>query len=215
MRDEVNSHKICFVGFGELGQSILNQISIPDNCKLVFFDDNLHKLSKKNSYPFKQYLNHRYSDADYYMCLGYNSFNTKSQVFDSLRNKKTKLPYIIHNSCYFDKTSKIGSSCYVFPMSNIDRDVTLSDGVLVNNSVTISHNCFIGEGSYISPGVTVCGNVKIGRYVFIGSGTVIRDGISIGDYCNIGMNSSVQSNLEPYSNVIGNPLKFLKRRFKL
>ena len=57
------------------------------------------------------------------------------------------------------------------------------------------------------------GDTVIGNDVWIGQNVVILPGVHIGDGAIIGANSVVGSDVEPYTIVIGNPAKMLKKRF--
>ena len=57
------------------------------------------------------------------------------------------------------------------------------------------------------------GDTVIGNDVWIGQNAVILPGVSIGDGAIIGANSVVGSDVAPYSIVIGNPAKELRKRF--
>ena len=57
------------------------------------------------------------------------------------------------------------------------------------------------------------GNTVIGNDVWIGQNAVILPGVHIGDGAIIGANSVVGSNVEPYTIVIGNPARKLRKRF--
>ena len=57
------------------------------------------------------------------------------------------------------------------------------------------------------------GNTVIGNDVWIGQNAVILPGVYIGDGAIIGANSVVGSNVAPYTIVIGNPAKVLRKRF--
>ena len=57
------------------------------------------------------------------------------------------------------------------------------------------------------------GDTVIGNDVWIGQNAVILPGVHIGDGAIIGANSVVGSNVEPYSIVIGNPARLLRKRF--
>ncbi len=57
------------------------------------------------------------------------------------------------------------------------------------------------------------GDTVIGNDVWIGQNAVILPGVHIGDGAIIGANSVVGSDVEPYSIVVGNPAKFLRKRF--
>lgn len=57
------------------------------------------------------------------------------------------------------------------------------------------------------------GDTVIGNDVWIGQNAVILPGVQIGNGAIIGANAVVGSNVEPYTIVIGNPAKPLRKRF--
>ena len=57
------------------------------------------------------------------------------------------------------------------------------------------------------------GDTVIGNDVWIGQNAVILPGVHIGDGAIIGANSVVGSNVAPYTIVIGNPAKEIRKRF--
>lgn len=57
------------------------------------------------------------------------------------------------------------------------------------------------------------GDTVIGNDVWIGQNAVILPGVHIGDGAIIGANSVVGKNVEPYTIVVGNPAKVLRKRF--
>ncbi|MCR5485044.1 MAG: CatB-related O-acetyltransferase [Clostridiales bacterium] len=57
------------------------------------------------------------------------------------------------------------------------------------------------------------GDTVIGNDVWIGQNAVILPGVRIGDGAIIGANSVVGSDVEPYTIVVGNPAKILRKRF--
>ena len=57
------------------------------------------------------------------------------------------------------------------------------------------------------------GDTIIGNDVWIGQNATILPGVRIGDGAIIGANSVVGSNVEPYTIVVGNPAKALRKRF--
>lgn len=57
------------------------------------------------------------------------------------------------------------------------------------------------------------GDVIIGNDVWIGYGSTILSGVKIGNGAVIGAKSVVTKDVEPYSIVAGNPIKFIKNRF--
>lgn len=57
------------------------------------------------------------------------------------------------------------------------------------------------------------GDVEIGSDVWIGLGAIILPGVKIGDGAIIGAGAVVAGDVPPYSIVVGNPAKLLKKRF--
>ena len=57
------------------------------------------------------------------------------------------------------------------------------------------------------------GDTVIGNDVWIGQNAVILPGVNIGDGAIIGANSVVGSDVKPYTIVVGNPARFLRKRF--
>lgn len=57
------------------------------------------------------------------------------------------------------------------------------------------------------------GDTVIGNDVWIGQKATILPGVHIGDGAIIGANSVVASDVEPYSIVVGNPIKLIRYRF--
>ncbi len=57
------------------------------------------------------------------------------------------------------------------------------------------------------------GDTIVGNDVWIGQNTTILSGVKIGDGAIIGANSTVGSDVAPYTIVVGNPAKFVRKRF--
>jgi acetyltransferase-like isoleucine patch superfamily enzyme len=57
------------------------------------------------------------------------------------------------------------------------------------------------------------GSVNIGNDVWIGLGVIILPGVTIGDGAVIGAGSVVAKDIEPYTIVVGNPAKTVRKRF--
>ncbi|MCH9611733.1 MAG: Virginiamycin A acetyltransferase [Chlamydiia bacterium] len=69
-----------------------------------------------------------------------------------------------------------------------------------------------GIDSY-TPNLPRKGDTYIGNDVWFGDHATILPGITIGDGCIIGANATVAKDIPPYSIVVGNPGKVIRRRF--
>ncbi len=57
------------------------------------------------------------------------------------------------------------------------------------------------------------GDTVIGNDVWIGQNVTFLPGVHVGDGCIIGANAVVASDISPYSVVVGNPAKAIRKRF--
>lgn len=202
--------KLAIIGFGALGKQIF--MHIQQHCsinQLALFDDDCHQKKVKDAFPFKNYTDQYFSTYQFIIALGYKQLENKIKIIEKLEKLGRTLFTFIHPSSYINNTAKILEGCIIYPMCNIDQEVYLEKAVLVNNNVTLSHNCTIGTASYLSPGVVTSGNVQIGKECFIGAGTIISNNIHIGNKVKVGIGSVVTNHIPDDSSVIGNPLKFV------
>ena len=82
---------------------------------------------------------------------------------------------------------------------------------VIGNDVWIGQNAVILPGVHIGDGAIVGANS--GNDVWIGQNAVVLPGVHIGDGAIIGANSVVGSDVDPYTIVVGNPAKPLRKRF--
>ena len=208
--------KIAIVGFGELGQQFFEIFNVNSSvAEFAFFDDLLFDKKIKDAYPFNDFKKDHFAHYDFYIALGYKNLNNKSQIIEELLHLKRNLPKFIHSTSFVNSTAQIGENTFLYPMCNIDKGVCIGKGVLLNNSVTISHNNTIGDCCYLSPGVITSGFVEIGEKTFIGSGAIISNKIKIGKNVKIGIGSVVTCDIPDGCSAIGNPAVILKGELRL
>lgn len=134
-----------------------------------------------------------------------------------------------HNSCISEgvwlnvnhRVSKkisiyIGSNCFI-GKSNF---FSCGDEIFISDFVLTAIGCkFIGSTHifndpatpYMATGTTCNDRIVVGLNCFFGAGTTVMGNISIGRGSIIGANSFVLENVPPFSIVIGNPAKVVKR----
>lgn len=203
--------KIGIIGYGTLGHQIeffLREQNKP-GIEFYYFDDQFQLTGNSNSFRFFDYRDFITSNLDFYICLGYKQLNIKSKILDELQGYNCLVPSLVHPTSYISPLAKIGNCVYIFPMCNIGQDVIIKNGVLLHNSVTISHNSTVNDCSFLAPSVTVAGNVEIGRFTFIGAGSVVSNNVKIGSNVKIGIGSVVTHNIAENISCIGNPVKIV------
>ena len=84
------------------------------------------------------------------------------------------------------------------------------------NTVTTYPFYIFGCWNQSTPPMTdmpIKGDTIVGNDVWIGQNSTILPGVHIGDGAIIGLNSVVGSDVEPYTIVVGNPARKVKKRF--
>lgn len=124
------------------------------------------------------------------------------------------------------KGSEIGENCIVGKGVYIDSGVIIGNGCKFQNNVNVYHGVTIGNNVFVGPNATFTNDmypraeiwdderlvktiVKDG--VSIGAGSVIVCGITLSEYCIVGAGSVVTKDVPPYSLVVGNPAKVIKK----
>ena len=79
----------------------------------------------------------------------------------------------IAKSALIDPSVKIGKNCFVGDMSCIQEDAEIGDNVKIYPQVYIGSNVTIGEGTIVFPGAKILEDSIVGQNCVIHSGTVI------------------------------------------
>jgi sugar O-acyltransferase (sialic acid O-acetyltransferase NeuD family) len=203
------------IGYGALGQQFYANLKDLNYLKFNYFDDNLFDLKHDFAKQFSLFKDDEYKNTDFYIALGYKNLKLKREILNELILMQRSIPNYIHYTSFINQTAWIGHSVFIYPKCNIDMNVSIDVGTIVNNSVVISHDAIIGSCCYISPGSIICGNVTIGDGTFIGAGTVISNGVKIGENVKIGLGSVITHNIPNNVSVIGNPMRILNSSLNL
>jgi len=147
---------------------------------------------------------------DFFACVGHNGIREKihtnlSQILGSPINA-------IHPSAVISSSVKMSDGIMIAANATLNPLVEIGRGVICNTSVSIDHECIIGDFTHIAPGAVLCGNVTIGRSSFIGANSVIRQGVSIGNNVIVGAGTVVVKDIPDGATVVGNPARNLVKR---
>lgn len=121
--------------------------------------------------------------------------------------------HVTHHYAFIGDKLIIGKFCSIasgveFIMNGANHNM--------NGFSTYPFNIFGNGWEKITPALTdlpIKGDTIVGNDVWIGQNVTILPGVKIGDGAIIGANAVVASDVPPYSVVVGNPGKVVKKRF--
>lgn len=121
-----------------------------------------------------------------------------------------RLTNLIHPSVNLEMVN-IGVGNYVQENAILQAGVTLGNNINIQMGSIIGHDTRIGDSVLIAPGCSIPGNVTVEDGTFVGVGASIIPRITIGRWSIIGAGTVVIRDVPPYSVVVGNPGKVIKK----
>jgi sugar O-acyltransferase (sialic acid O-acetyltransferase NeuD family) len=207
--------KLAIIGAGDLGQLVTHHAPACGFEVAGFFDDFKTKGSQVNSYPILGAISEvlsNYNDKVFdvlFVAIGYNHFEFRRQIFEEL-SAKIEMATLIHPSCFVDESCIVGRGVFLLPGSSLDRNVTISENVLINIGCTIAHDSMVGAHSFLSPSVSLAGFVRIGECCNLGIGTIVIDGLKINSYVQTGGGTVIINSISERGLYVGNPSRFIR-----
>lgn len=97
----------------------------------------------------------------------------------------------------------------------LTSNIEVGDFVIINQNVTLAHDCVIEDYVHLAPGANVSGNVHIGEGCWIGAGAIINQGsndkkLTVGSSAVIGSGTVVIKDCESNAVYAGVPAKRIK-----
>lgn len=117
---------------------------------------------------------------------------------------------LIHPSVNLSDSSTLGKGCIVCANNNISVDTRIGNQVIMNLSVTMGHDCEIGDFVSIMSGAIVSGHVTIKNGAYLGSNSTVIPGMKVGDHAKVGAGSVVIRNVKDGLTVMGVPATVLR-----
>lgn len=120
--------------------------------------------------------------------------------------------------CFLNKTNSViaGDNFFMGNYCHIACDVKIGNDVMFASFVSLigrDHRFDKIGISMRNSGKEKIKPIIIGDDVWIGHGVIIMHGVEIGEGSIVAAGSVVTKDVEPYSIVGGNPIKFIKKRF--
>ncbi len=149
----------------------------------------------------------RIIDNNTYFILGVGNAILRRKLMETLLQHipKAQFATIIHESVIIMPNTTIEEGVFVAPNTTIAIGCHIKPHVLVNQNVSVGHDCVIEDFSVISPGCILSGRTRIGKATFIGSGAITYEKVLIGHDCAVSANTVVARNLKDGNKLILKP----------
>ena len=189
--------KIAIIGAGGHGK-VVGEIALLNQYESIhFFDD---KIKEIKNYPFTiignlaKLKNDLKNYDDFFVAIGDNKGRYKKMLW--LREEKVNIVCLIHPKSIVSKFSSLGSGTCVMANAVVNPGTFIKEGVIINTSSSIDHDCVIDEYAHISPNCSLSGNVFVGKFTHLGTGTSVHPGINIGHNVKTGIGSKIYKNIQ-------------------
>ncbi|EEH69372.1 MULTISPECIES: PglD-related sugar-binding protein [Acinetobacter] len=93
--------------------------------------------------------------------------------FQKLKDLGIPIATIIHPSAIISSRTMVGEGVCILAGCIVGIDVRVEDGVIVNITSAIDHDCMIGMFSHLSVGVKITGNKEVAPFTFLAAGSVL------------------------------------------
>ena len=190
------SDSIAIIGAGGHGK-VVGEIALLNQYKTIdFFDDQVNKIK---NFPFKvlgtlNNLKDNLKNYDvFFVAIGDNQI--RHDKIKWLIKEKVKIVSLIHPRATISKFSSLGVGTCVMANAVVNPGTLIKEGVIINTSSSIDHDCSIENYAHISPNCALSGNVKIGKFTHLGTGTSVHPGILNGNGVKTGVGSKVFKNI--------------------
>jgi len=158
----------------------------------------------------------RFSELSYVIGIGDNAARRKvAERF----YKRVRFANLIHPSATFgrEQRERLDHSVGVIVAAGVRLTSSIEVGnfVILNQNVTVAHDCEVGRYVHIAPGANVSGNVHLGVGCWVGAGAVINQGtighkLTVGQGTVIGSAAVIIGDCEPNAVYVGVPAKRIK-----
>jgi sugar O-acyltransferase (sialic acid O-acetyltransferase NeuD family) len=183
---------IAIIGAGGHGK-VVGEIALLNQYKnIFFFDDKIDEIKK---FPFTifgklNYLKDNLKDYDdFFVAIGDNYM--RYTKIEWLKKEKVNFVTLIHPKSTISKFSSLGIGTCVMANAVVNAGTLIKDGVIINTSSSIDHDCMIDDYAHISPNCSLSGGIRIGKFSHLGTGTSIHPGINVGDNVKTGIGSKI------------------------
>ena len=126
---------------------------------------------------------------------GIGNFLVRLKVFQTLAKAGFICPVLVHPTAQIDPSAILEQGVLVLAQSYVSGNARVGMGSLINNSVVISHDNFLGICTNISPGAMLAGDVMLDDFVQVGMNATINIGVHVGTRTSIGNGATIKADV--------------------
>ncbi|WP_461479692.1 NeuD/PglB/VioB family sugar acetyltransferase [Paenibacillus sp. PvR148] len=200
---------------------VLNECMKSYGHRLVALFDNNNKLTAPipgvplfyGQEGFEEWNHKRDPDqpVGFLVAIGGSNGRARVGLQDCLESKGLVALTAVHRKAFVADDAVIGQGTQILVNSTVGVETIIGKGSIINTGAIVDHECRIGDGVHISPGAHLAGCVEVGDYATVFTGAVIIPRIKIGEGAVVGAGAVVTKDVPPYTVVVGNPARILKR----
>lgn len=177
-------------GAGNFAQQVSAQLCTEFEIAGYVVDDSCHQEQQfmgRPCLPFSQLEQKGNLGAEAFFCaVGYGNFNqNRAGCVQKMLERGLQPISLIHEQAIVDASVQVGANCYVGAGAIIDAGVRIGNAVTILPGAIIGHDSSLADNTYICQGVNIPGFVSIGANSFVGTGAIFSDGVDVGDFCFI------------------------------
>jgi sugar O-acyltransferase (sialic acid O-acetyltransferase NeuD family) len=199
-------------GFAKEVLNILKQNKFED---ITFYDDvNDHQMvyDKYVILKTEDAIKNHFANQNNEFIIGIGGIKTRRHIFDKLTQLGGITKTIKSTNSYIgDENITIGDGSVIFDGVSISNNVSIGKCSIVYYNAVVTHDCKIGDFVQISPSCNILGRVEIGDNTFLGANCTILPDVKIGHSVVIGAGAVVTKDVLDNEIVMGVPAKKISK----
>lgn len=204
----IKAKKIAIYGASGHGKVVADIAELCGYEVAFFVDDD----SSKNSFCGKEVFlfgDIKYS-GDICFALGIGQNRARELVYKKLLDNSFDLPTLIHPRAIMAGSATVGRGSVVMANVVVNAYAKILDGVILNSSCVVEHDCLVEDFAHISPTASIAGGVSIGRLAHLGIGSCAIQGVRIGQGAVLGAGGVATKDIEDFALAVGVPARRIK-----
>tara|TARA_X000000950_G_C13742520_1_gene589172 strand:- start:305 stop:967 length:663 start_codon:yes stop_codon:yes gene_type:complete len=194
--------KLIIYGNGRIARIIYQYVKNQFEVVSFTVQDDLLSQATLEGLPIRPFENieHELTPADHAMLIavGYVQMNgIRRQKYEEAKAKGYTLANYVHPSVHRHDDVSIGEGNMILDQVSIQPGARLGNNNFIWSNVVIAHGCTIEDDCWVTSGVTIAGDTTIKSGGFLGVNSTIGHNLTLGEQNFIGANALVTKSTGP------------------